>query len=684
MAGSDSGSGSKKRRPSRKYRPHAPTIKLDKYKRLNDQSDYPAWRDSSLFVFEATGTIDILREEEQEPTLEDGEEEDAWEDRMDRYRSRYHWLSIYFLETVNPQWHPILTAAKTPSKIWHALKDKFARENTTSFHSQFAALLSLKVTSKSDLSDTITKFDTEWTRLNNRCSTATAASAFKLPFVFKSVFESPEAKAAFLLNTLPSSMYNIKDNLMTKDNLTYEACYQRLMDITTEGIEVEDKAYTAQTQASKQQKQPSKQPTTGEKDCSYCRKHYPNSKSAGHIWSECNKLKKDKEKKKEKDGKPKEERAAQASTSKETSGETTVSSLVEPLLNPHPHTSDTAASCYYTSFPPSKHTPSTKWIWDTGSSSHMTNNLDLFLNITRQLSRVTLADKTTIHSYGHGEVAIQGKSPNGEPLSILMRRVLYVPELDVNLFSWLAICDLGFVHVAIGSNIFVRNKSVNGPLVLWATRNGLDFEIQQMENKTRLSTFEEWHRALGHVSPANMKSSCYSDGQLIPALPNGFECPQCSLSKSTNKVPPPAQSHAKKSLDMFHSDLSGKFSIQSFGKSLYYITCIDDKTHYAWVRFLREKSDAEKAIEGFIKERKQQDKAHIPRFRTDGGGEYVNKELREFFAEEGIIHKITPPYSHESNGIAERFNRTIVTMARAMLDGLPKALWSEAIATAST
>ena len=131
----------------------------------------------------------------------------------------------------------------------------------------------------------------------------------------------------------------------------------------------------------------------------------------------------------------------------------------------------------------------------------MTNNLDLFLNITRQLSRVTLADKTTIHSYGHGEVAIQGKSPNGEPLSILMRRVLYVPELDVNLFSWLAICDLGFVHVAIGSDIFVRNKSVNGPLVLWATRNGLDFEIQQMENKTRLSTFEEWHRALGHVSP---------------------------------------------------------------------------------------------------------------------------------------------------------------------------------------
>ena len=71
----------------------------------------------------------------------------------------------------------------------------------------------------------------------------------------------------------------------------------------------------------------------------------------------------------------------------------------------------------------------------------------------------------------------------------------------------------------------------------------------------------------------------------------------------------------------------------------------------------------------------------IQRFRADRGGEYIDAEVKDFFAQEGIIQEPTPSYSHESNGVAERFNRTIITMARAMLAGLTLALWSEAIST---
>jgi hypothetical protein len=56
--------------------------------------------------------------------------------------------------------------------------------------------------------------------------------------------------------------------------------------------------------------------------------------------------------------------------------------------------------------------------------------------------------------------------------------------------------------------------------------------------------------------------------------------------------------------------------------------------------------------------------------------------VKKFFEEEGIEHILSPAYSHESKGLAERFNWTITTIARTSMQETDiKSLWGESIAT---
>src|SRR5690606_32903595 len=59
--------------------------------------------------------------------------------------------------------------------------------------------------------------------------------------------------------------------------------------------------------------------------------------------------------------------------------------------------------------------------------------------------------------------------------------------------------------------------------------------------------------------------------------------------------------------------------------------------------------------------------------------EYINKELVNALKVKGILIDQLPPYSPESNGVAERFNQTMGEARRAMLLPLNcKRLWAEA------
>ena len=110
------------------------------------------------------------------------------------------------------------------------------------------------------------------------------------------------------------------------------------------------------------------------------------------------------------------------------------------------------------------------------------------------------------------------------------------------------------------------------------------------------------------------------------------------------------------------------------GGKRYFMTFIDDCTRFCHVYLLKSKDEALHYFKIYKAEVENLLKKNIKRLRTDRGGEYFSNDIFEFCAEHGIIYERTPPYSPQSNGIAERKNRTLTKLVNAMLEiaGLSK------------
>ena len=93
------------------------------------------------------------------------------------------------------------------------------------------------------------------------------------------------------------------------------------------------------------------------------------------------------------------------------------------------------------------------------------------------------------------------------------------------------------------------------------------------------------------------------------------------------------------------------------------------------IYFLNKKSGTGKYLKELVCNRTGR---YLPIIRSDRGGEYVNKEWTDYCSTKGIEYQVTPAYSPQSNGIAERFNLTIANMSRTALLQGTKPLWTEA------
>ena len=239
------------------------------------------------------------------------------------------------------------------------------------------------------------------------------------------------------------------------------------------------------------------------------------------------------------------------------------------------------------------------WIVDSGATSHMCNNRSMFTELSQPgpSDKVTLGDGSALDVTGVGTVVMDMLLNDGSRRGCALMKVLYVPELAYNLVSVLRAAEAGkSVYFDDSGCEFVNEASETVALgvrqgslyyLKFARRSQEGVYVAQTENKERL-----WHRRFGHLNEQSMQKlvkkelvdqlDYQASGEIgvCEACIGGKQCKNSfNLSKTATSMP----------LELVHSDVCGKMGQKSLGGAEYFLTLLDNKTHYAWVYPLKTK-----------------------------------------------------------------------------------------------
>jgi hypothetical protein len=120
------------------------------------------------------------------------------------------------------------------------------------------------------------------------------------------------------------------------------------------------------------------------------------------------------------------------------------------------------------------------------------------------------------------------------------------------------------------------------------------------------------------------------------------------------------------------------------GGKWYILVIVDDCYCYSWVFFLESK---DQVFEHFLLLALRLNNEHpncLKVICSDNGTEFRNTSFDEFCLEHGIDQQFSAPCVPQQNRVVERKNRTLIEMARTILDEhrTPRCFWADAISTA--
>ena len=206
--------------------------------------------------------------------------------------------------------------------------------------------------------------------------------------------------------------------------------------------------------------------------------------------------------------------------------------------------------------------------------------------------------------------------------------------------------------------------------------------------KGATQSLEIWHHRLCHIHHAmvrRMASENMVHGLELTTDQQTF-CEGCVLGKSKRHAFPTDPTCVRSTVagQLIHTDVCGPMSVPTVGGCLYYVLFKDDFTRYTLTYCLKKKSKVLESLKKYSTVISRETGNRINAIRSDRGGEYTGKAMRDWLEEQHIEQQHTVPYTPEQNGTAERENRTIMEAVRSMLStsNVHPKFWGEAVHTA--
>lgn len=321
----------------------------------------------------------------------------------------------------------------------------------------------------------------------------------------------------------------------------------------------------------------------------------------------------------------------------------------------------------------------TDWYVDSGASVHLTANKQWLVNTRNpDLSQITVANRSKIDVECAGDVQI--KTRTNREHRILLKGVQYVPGLTTNLLSVCQLINNGN-RVCFGEN-GCKIYNPENVLVATASLNNNVYKLDVCESVCFQAVSSDiWHQRLGHINDSYLnKTAKLVDGLIYKGQANTQNCEVCCKGKQARLPFPKDGGRAEGLLQLVHTDICGPMETTSLGGAKYFFTLIDDYSRMCFIYFLKTKDEAFERFKEFKNLVENQQNTRIKILRSDNGGEFCNSDFNRYLKNAGIVHQTSNSHTPQQNGMAERFNRTLVEKAKCLMfdEGLDKSLWAEA------